>query len=271
MEASLKLLMLLAAAAGVVKIGGGLLYGSKALFVDGLTSMANLVALLGIIYYHAVSRMPADSDHHFGHERLAYGGIALTLLAYSFVGGLAVSELLNTEPYRVMPLAPVYASIGLGLYLGVIWLSHRASWEFESYAFFTLSEVLESLAVIGASAAGSYYSYLIDYAGGVAVTTYLFAELYSSFRDFVAEISDITPPQRIFDEIRSMVLEEGLRVRELRLRMVTRDQCMGEATVTPGESMSVEEAIRAARRVEEKASRIRCRLAVRVCLFRDQG
>ena len=271
METRLAALLALASAACAVKVWGGAAYSSKALLVDGLTSIANIVALVGLAYYYSRSKMPADEDHPFGHGRLSYGGIVLTMLAYAFVAGLAVSELVSTRPYAVKPLAPVAALIGLILYLGVIAVARSLSWVFGPYSFFTLSEVLESLVVLGASAAGTYYSYMVDYAGGLVIAAYLFYELRETFSMLVAEISDMTPPPSTVERIRGIIVGEGLVLRELRLRMVTRDYCTGEATVWPGESMSLEEALEKARRAERRASCQGCSLVIRVCPRRGPG
>ena len=84
---------------GFFKIFGGVVYGSRALFVDALTSIANFIAAYATIYYYKVSKRPPDIDHHYGHYKLGFGGTLVSLITYSFVAGLVISELYNVNEF----------------------------------------------------------------------------------------------------------------------------------------------------------------------------
>ncbi len=119
----LVLVVLLALIGGMLKIIGGLLYGSRSLLVDALTSFANIAALLFTLYYYRLSTMPPDTDHPFGHYRLGVGGKIAVMISYSFVAGIAISELLTSTHYTVSLHSVYFALLGFIVYLGVIYVA----------------------------------------------------------------------------------------------------------------------------------------------------
>ncbi|MEM0342621.1 MAG: cation transporter, partial [Desulfurococcus sp.] len=85
----------------MLKILGGILYGSNTLFVDALTSIANMIALLVVIWSRRVTTIPPDSDHHFGHERFEYIGVLVMIITYGFVAGISITRLYYVREYSV--------------------------------------------------------------------------------------------------------------------------------------------------------------------------
>ncbi len=243
-------ILLFSGLGGLVKILGGVLYGSRALLVDALTSIANFVSIIATIYYYHKSLLPPDLDHHYGHHRLGFGGAFTTIIAYSFVAGLSVWELLSIEPYRVSLLAPVYAFIGLVFYAIAIVLAKRAGEYFAPYAVFTVSELIESVTVIIASLLGSVYYYLIDYIGAFVIVGYLFYELYDIARDFIKVMSDIAPEPGLVKNIRREIESMGPKVISVRLRMLRKNYYQGDIIIHVDPSMSVREAHRIADEIE---------------------
>jgi len=243
-------ILLLSGLGGLVKIVGGVFYGSRALFVDALTSIANFVSIIATVYYYRKSLLPPDLDHHYGHHRLGFGGAFTTIMAYSFVAGLSVWELALIEPYTVSPLAPFFALLGLVFYAIAISLSRRAGEYFTPYAVFTVSELIESTTVIAASLLGSIYYYLIDYVGALIIVGYLFYELYDIARDFIKVMSDIAPEPGLVRDIKREIEDMGPRVMSIRLRMLRRNYYQGDIVIRVDPSMSVEEAHRIADEIE---------------------
>ncbi len=234
------LVVVLSLLGGIVKILGGLLYGSKALFVDAMTCIANFVALTATIYYYKASLIPPDEDHHFGHHRLGYGGAIVSLLAYSFVAGIVVFDLLATREYNVEIYAPLFATIGFLLYFCVIFLSRKISSFFGPYSVFTVSELIESTTVIIASLAGALYSYLIDFGGAIILTTYLFYEIYGVTKDLLYHLSDIAPSKTLLDDIKKTIESYNVRLKKLRVRMVSPGVYYGEATIQVPRDLTVD-------------------------------
>jgi len=227
----LAVLFSLSALAAAFKIVGGIVYGSKSLLVDALTSVANLVALAATITYFMRSLRPPDEDHHYGHRRLTYGGTILTLMSYSFVAGIAVTELMSPKPYSVSVNAPVLAVLGFVTYSAVIALSRRWGKAFLPYSVFTVSELMESGVVIASSAVGALYSYIIDYVGAWILAAYIFYELALITRDVIKIVSDTAPPQSTTQGIARTLRELGLEPVRMRLRMVDDATLHGDVVV----------------------------------------
>ncbi len=235
----LAVLFSFSALAATFKIVGGVVYGSKSLLVDALTSIANLVALAATIMYFMRSLRPPDEDHHYGHRRLTYGGTILTLMSYSFVAGIAVTELMSPRPYSVSINAPILAVLGLVTYSVVVVLSRRWGKAFLPYSVFTVSELIESGVVIASSVAGALYSYIIDYVGAWILAAYIFYELTSITRDVIKIVSDTAPPQPTIEKIARILRELGLEPTRIRLRMVDDVTLHGDIVVRVPSSMMV--------------------------------
>ncbi len=237
---------------GLAKVIGGILYGSKALFVDALTCIANFAALIATIYFYRVSRRPPDLDHHYGHYKLGFGGAIVSVLAYSFVAGIVVSRLSTLQPYRVEIGAPVFALLGFVFYLIAIVTAKRISGFFTPYSMFTVSELIESLVVIAASLAGALYSYLVDYFGAAVLAAYIFVELYGTTKDLIVELSDIAPPPRYVEDIKRFLESIGLRVESIKVRRIHPRLYHGDIVVSVEPGCSLEELREELRRVKRE-------------------
>lgn len=218
----------------VFKLYGGIVYQSKAVVVDGITCIANIAAGTVIIAAMIKSRMPPDVDHPYGHQRIVYIGILVLLLSYAFSAGLSVGVLLQSQKYEVQAESSVYALLGAGIYAISVFVSSKASTSGESYALFTFSEVLEGIVSAGVAYAGAEYSYLIDYAGAVLITGYIFVELYNEAKKLNIVITDRVRPQ-VFDQVYRLLEERGFKVKRLRLRPLSNNSYVGDAIVeAPG-------------------------------------
>ncbi len=237
----LAVLFITSAVAAGLKIVGGIIYGSKSLLVDALTSMANVAALAATITYFLKSLTPPDEDHHYGHRRLAYGGTIVTLMAYSFVGGVAVTELIRPHPYRVSINAPILAALGFLAYLAVILMARRWGGSFLPYSIFTVAELIESGVVIASSTVGAIYSYIVDYIGAWGLTAYVFYELINIGRETILKVSDIAPPRTVIERVVSLVRSTGLKPVRVRLRMIDDSTLHGDIVVEVPKDLRIDE------------------------------
>lgn len=251
-EGPLWLVVLLSVLASAFKVVGGVVFGSRALFVDALTSIANVIAVLGTAYYYRLSLRPPDEDHHYGHYRLGFVGVLVTLATYSFVAGLAVRGLVEFKEYEVSIYAPLMALGGFILYLAAIVVSRRVSEFFVPYAFFTASELMESCVVIASSLAGALYSFLIDYAGAVLITAYIFFEIYKTINEIGESLSDAAPPPAIVAAVKRELESAGFKVRRIRLRLLSKGQYQGDITVAVSPDMRIDEMHEMVDRVERR-------------------
>jgi len=241
-ERTLTLLVALSLVGGVLKIAGGVLGGSKSVFVDALTSIANSLAIVLTLRFFRAGMEPPDGDHHYGHHRLTLGGPISTLMLYSFVAGVVVLDLVNSagKGYEVSYEAPLFAAVAVIPY-GIAVLVARSRPLTASYAGFTSVELVESATSITSSACGALVSHLIDYFGAVALASYLFVELAKSFRDVIAIVSDVAP-REVVDKIIESARKHGLEVDRLRVRRVLEDVYQGDMVIKLSPDARLEEA-----------------------------
>ncbi len=224
--------LVLGGAGAVFKILGGLLYGSRAVFIDGATCIGNIVA--GILLYRSLraASKPPDEDHPFGHTRLVYHGVLLVLVTYSFIAGLSTAVLYYSlgQAYSVEEGAPLFALIGTLFYGASIMVSRRQGYAGGVFSAFTFTEVIEGAVTITASYTAVHYGKVYDIAGGLLITMYLVYELWSESQRLGVLMSDTIDPT-ILRRIRSLFEERGLRVKSIRLRTVVPGKYHGDMVV----------------------------------------
>jgi len=231
MEAAL----VLSAVGAVFKIVGGIGYGSRAVFVDALTCIANLGAGL-IVYRHLrLSELPPDADHPFGHKRLVLQGLIWMLIIYSFVAGFSAALLYySAGGYEVESGAYKFALAGTLAYAASVALAARGGFAGASYAGFTFSEVIEGVVTTASAFAGYRYAYIYDLAGGVIILAYLVYELWHEAREIGRLVADVAE-REVAEKVRREFERRGLRVKRLRLRMVVPGEYQGDAVVEAGD------------------------------------
>ncbi|MET1160281.1 MAG: cation diffusion facilitator family transporter [Thermoprotei archaeon] len=216
---------------GLVKIVGGLLYGSRALFVDAMTSLANMVSLIVITYYYHRSREPPDRDHPYGHHRLGFIGVVITMIAYGYVAGIASVELVYSSEYTVLSESITYALAGLVIYGLAIGLALRIGGFYRVYGFFTISELYESIVSLAACIGGVLYSYVIDYIGAIGLTGYIFYELFETGRETLSILVDTGASPELVNRIREIFEENGYKVLRIRIRRVAHNIYHGDVNL----------------------------------------
>jgi divalent metal cation (Fe/Co/Zn/Cd) transporter len=228
----LQLSITLSFIAGAFKVLGGVLGGSKSVYVDALTSIANTMSIAFIYAFYKKSLEPPDQDHPFGHLRFAFGGPIATLMLYSFVLGVVVTDIINAfgRPYVITIQAPIYAAIGMAFYALAVTFSKGVKTLSIYYAKFTAIEFLEGLATIASSLGGIFISFWIDYITATALVLYLAVELWSSLNEITYTISDYSQVE-IASKISSYLSELGFEVKRIRIRRVFGDMYQGDATV----------------------------------------
>lgn len=237
----LTVLLVLSFIGGALKIYGGVVGGSKSVFVDALTSIANSLAIILVSSFFKVGLGPPDSDHHYGHHRLMLGGPISMLMLYSFVAGVIVLDLISMagRSYNVGYEAPMFAAIAVIPY-GLAILIARMHPLTTSYASFTTVELIESITSITSSMCGAIISYIIDYVGAIVLTCFLFAELAKNFREVIMAISDVAP-QGVVNKILDNVNKYGLEVHKLRVRKILENVYQGDMIVKVSPDKSLEE------------------------------
>ena len=227
----------------VVKTTGFLLTASRALFVDALTCLASVVATYFFARYASLSRKPPDRDHPYGHGRFLIWSALVTLITYSFVAGVAVAGLIywGASSELISTLAAYTAAAGMILYSGAAYLARRVEHAGSSLAYFSSSEILESIITLIAVALGSTVSPLYDFGGGIVLTAFLIYGLVREARELAPYVVDYAPPGLV-KEIEEVAKELGLEVSEVRVRAFLKGRYRGEVVVKVPERVGLERA-----------------------------
>jgi cobalt-zinc-cadmium efflux system protein len=232
---------LLAAGGAAAKLGGALAFSSRSLLADALTSVASLAALALSLRYHMESLRPPDSDHPYGHERLALASNVLASALYAAVAGFMAALLLAGGAYRVSPGAPLAAAAGGGLYLASILLARGLGESFRAYSTLSTSEVIESVLVIASSLAGATVSYTIDLAGAWVIVGYVAFEVWENLSRTVRLYSDQAAPPEVYRAVVEEFERAGLRVARVRIRVVRPGRYQGDVAIAAPPDSSVAE------------------------------
>lgn len=247
------ILIILSMVGGAIKIWGSHIGGSRSVFVDAMTSIANTLSVALMFKFFKAGMEPPDKDHHYGHHRLILGGAISTLMLYSFVAGIIILNLVSVwgKPYEVdyeSPLCAIVALIPYGLAIHIAKRSHSVT---TLYAGFTAIEIIESGISIGSSIGGVFVSYIIDFIGALILTVYLFIELTKNFRSVVSAISDIAPKD-IVEKIFKIVKDHGLEADRVRIRRVMEGVYQGDIIIRIPSDTSIEYAHQISDSIEKK-------------------
>jgi len=247
------IVIILSILGGIFKILGGLFGNSKSVFVDAMTSIANTISILLIYKYFRMSLEPPDRDHLYGHHRLVLGGSISTLLLYSFVGGIILLDIIEGlgTTYTVYIYAPIFATLGMAPYLIGIAISRKIGGSAILYARFTVIELIEGLTTIFASLGGVFVSYIIDFVGAIALTSYLFIELVKSFREILSLVSD-EAPKEIVEKVRKSIEKHGVEFDKIRIRRIVEDVYHGDIVLKLPPNTNIETAHRIADSIENE-------------------
>ncbi len=216
----------------VVKSLGFALTLSRTLFVDALTCAASVVAGYFFMRASIEAKNPPDADHPYGHGRLLIWSALLTLITYSFVAGIAVAGLIywGSSEELINPLAAYTATAGMALYSGAVYLARRVEHAGSSLAYFSSSEIIESIITLIAVALGSTISPLYDFGGGIVLTAFLIYGLVREARELAPYVVDYAPPELV-KEIEKTARGIGLEVSDVKVRAFLKGRYRGEVVV----------------------------------------
>lgn len=251
------IVVLLSTLGGFFKIVGGLVFGSKAALVDALTSIVNIVAALMVAKYENLSLRPPDVDHHYGHTRMSVGGSMFSVTLYSMVGGAMIVDLAysGTTSYEVHVFATVFATLGVIPYVLAILISRRIGRSYGTYAKFTVVELIECFIVILSSLGGALVSYLIDFAGAVALLSYLFIEIVEEVRDMLRVVSD-KAPAFLVEKVREISRDLNVEIKSIRVREIVPGKYHGDLVIALPAEITIGKAHEVAHAVEQSLKKL---------------
>jgi cation diffusion facilitator family transporter len=188
-------------AVALAKIWFGHATGTISILSDGFHSLtdgaSNVVALVGL----RLARRPPDANHAYGHrkfETLASAGIALSLVVIVVeVARAAIDRFRSGGAPTITPLSFVVMGVTLAINLTVVRGERSAAKRLSSEllladARHTQSDVLTSLAVLGALAAASLGYPLLDPAAALLIVGFIGRAGFEIARDAARILSDET-------------------------------------------------------------------------------
>ncbi|MET1128864.1 MAG: cation transporter [Thermoproteota archaeon] len=262
---SLKLLALLVVIGSAVKTAGAVVGGSRALLIDSLTCYAGLVALIATYWYLWASRAPPDSDHPYGHARLKYGGLIVTLSAYMFASGAGtIAVATGIHGYSISAVAVPFAVAGALIYAVALALSRGLDPVIRRFAGFTATEIVESSVSVVGAYLGSRIGFYYDLGGALIILLYVIHEAVEAHRYLVRMISDRSAPANLYEVVRREAEARGLEMVNARLRMVDEVHCVGDIEVSAPHDMPLELADMLADELADSVKNKGCDVSVHV-------
>ena len=192
-------ILFLNVAVALAKIVFGQISGSISILSDGFHSLtdgaSNVVALVGVRLAHK----PPDANHPYGHrkfETLAAGGIALFLLIVVVeVAQAAFFRLRSGDAPSVTAASFAIMLITLATNIAVVRAERKAAYRLSSEllladARHTQSDVLTSIAVIGALVGSSYGYPILDPLAALVIIGFIGHAGFAIARDATRILSD---------------------------------------------------------------------------------
>lgn len=248
------------------ELAGFAAFGSAALLVDALASLADIAASLLLVVAIRLAARPPDDDHPFGHGRyepLAGLQLAVCLAmlgVYLFVSQLwsAATTPAGGEVSGFAGLIPLVAALLLDIVSRVIrsiGVRHRSSALVAESAHFRIDAVTSFVAAVGIGAAAAVpdYGHLIDrLAATVLAAVVVWLGLSAAFEN-LHQLMDRVPEEGSFGRVRASAagVEGVLEVEKIRIQHAGPDAHV-DIDIEVDPAIRVDEAHRIAQHVRAK-------------------
>lgn len=227
--------MILDAILGVIKVIGGALFNSQALFVDGIHSFTDVASDLVVLGVMRISRQEPDEDHPYGHQRIeTFGTLMLGSILIAVGAALAWENLLRLIEGGIseVPGWPVLIAAALSV-AGKEWIYHYTrhvgkairsdliianAWHSRTDAF---SSVVVLVSTVGAMMGWEW----LDVLAAVVIALIIIHIGWKFTWDSVKELVDTGLSQEDTQKLKTIAREtDGVRnVHELRSRRMGHD------------------------------------------------
>ncbi|MFO7528436.1 MAG: cation diffusion facilitator family transporter [Marinobacter sp.] len=227
--------MILDAILGVIKVIGGALFNSQALFVDGIHSFTDVASDLVVLGVMRISRQEPDEDHPYGHQRIeTFGTLLLGSILIAVGAALAWENILRLIEGGIsqVPGWPVLVAAALSV-AGKEWIYHYTrrvgqairsdliianAWHSRTDAF---SSIVVLLSTVGAMMGWEW----LDVLAAVVIALIIIHIGWKFTWDSVKELVDTGLSQEDTQKLKAIAREtDGVRnVHELRSRRMGHD------------------------------------------------
>jgi cation diffusion facilitator family transporter len=244
-----------------LKLAVGLLYGSQALFADGLNSLSDVVVSTVVYLAYKISRLPADKDHHYGHgnaETIAGLIVSTGVIAVGATISYHAIHVLRTGVQET-PGRPALYAAALSILIKEFLYRYTTSVAEEEHSpslKATAKDYRSDVLASGAALFGIFgarnlgYPYLDPFAGlliGVLIIRMGISLIAENVHFLMAGAptsgisEDVLATVRRFDEVRGV---PRLRVQRLGAKYVVNLDIAVDGTMTVEEGHSIAEQVR---------------------------
>ncbi len=227
--------MILDAILGVIKVIGGALFNSQALFVDGIHSFTDVASDLVVLGVMRISRQEPDEDHPYGHQRIeTFGTLLLGSILIAVGAALAWENILRLIEGGIsqVPEWPVLVAAAFSV-AGKEWIYHYTrhvgkairsdliianAWHSRTDAF---SSIVVLLSTVGAMMGWEW----LDVLAAVVIALIIIQIGWKFTWDSVKELVDTGLSREDTETLKAIAREtDGVRnVHELRTRRMGHD------------------------------------------------
>ncbi|MBD3640316.1 MAG: cation transporter [Marinobacter sp.] len=227
--------MILDAVLGVIKVIGGALFNSQALFVDGIHSFTDVASDLVVLGVMRISRQEPDEDHPYGHQRIeTFGTLLLGSILIAVGAALAWENILRLMEGGIsqVPGWPVLVAAAVSV-AGKEWIYHYTrhvgkairsdliianAWHSRTDAF---SSIVVLLSTVGAMMGWEW----LDVLAAVVIALIIIHIGWKFTWDSVKELVDTGLSREDTEKLKAIAREtDGVRnVHELRTRRMGHD------------------------------------------------
>lgn len=248
------------------ELAGYAVFGSAALLVDAVSSLADVAASLLLVVAIRLAARPPDDDHPFGHGRYEpLAGLQLAVCLVVLGIYLLVSQLWSaaTAPSRgelsgfagLIPLVAAVSLDAVGRVIRSIGVRHRSSALVAESVHFRIDAVTSFVAAvgIGLAAAAPDYGHLIDRLAATALAAVVVWLGVTAAFENLHQLMDRVPEGATFERVRAAAAGvEGVReVEKIRIQHAGPDAHV-DIDIEVDPAIRVDEAHRIAQHVRAK-------------------
>lgn len=231
----------------VAKFVVGIMTGSLAIMADALHSLTDLVNNIVAWFAINIAEKPADSDHHYGHQK--FEQLAVFFLA-TLLSVVALEVLISAiarinEPVQNSTLGLAIMAIVMVMNFALSlwqkrWAETLDSDILHADASHTLSDVLTTLAVIVGWQLATLGWYWIDTLFAVFVSIFIGVLAFKLFAKAVPNLVDQNQLNTTNVRSRILSLPEIIELRSLRIRSINQ-QHFADVTIAVDSRKSLEQ------------------------------
>lgn len=204
----------------VFEFVGVVLINSSTLFLDVLSSLADVVASLFLVFCIKLAQRPPDQDHPFGHGRYEpLGGLLLGILLMVLGGVMLTQQVLGMFQEEVSRSIHSWAWLFPAIAMGVLEVAYRLLMRIAKqehspalaadaahYRIDSLTSLLATLA-LGVASIWPAWGLSMDHMGAIVIALFMMGLGVFASRQNFHQLMDRMPDEQYFEFVRQAALK----------------------------------------------------------------